>query len=233
VVLITIEVIAFLATAALATLWICDPGGNYEPWTVVCGLVSVGVELYRGFLTRSEGEPEPLTRSGELLHWIQEHGVEKPLGQILPRALQLAQLLGNESLEHWVRMELYGYTQEGGMTEQDVVPKYREVTGRYMDQYNQMLHVDNPKLAFVNTYRLRYGVRQLEELASKTEMQNVRDEKFIRLLREELHVDVFRFCFSPIEVTGVLDHIRNRLLEKVNRIEWRPEADDPAEAATQ
>jgi hypothetical protein len=36
------------------------------------------------------------------------------------------------------------------------------------------------------------------------------------LLRRDQNVDVFRFCFNPTEVVGVLDRIRNRLLEKIN-----------------
>ena len=104
------------------------------------------------------------------------------------------------------------------MTEQDTVPEYREVTGRYMDSYNRMLQVPS-NLDFVNGYRFRYGVRQLEELAKKEKMQNIRDEDCIELLRRELNVDVYRFCFSPTEIVGVLDCIRNHLMEKVNSIE--------------
>ncbi len=136
----------------------------------------------------------------------------------MPRALQLSKLLGRQDLEHWVRLELLGYNQEGGMTEQDIVPEYREITGRYMDSYNRMLQIPSA-LHFVNGYRFRYGVRQLEELAKKEKMQNIRDEECIELLRRELNVDVYRFCFSPTEIVGVLDRIRNRLLEKVNSIE--------------
>ncbi|MBU4427078.1 MAG: hypothetical protein KKB35_10135, partial [Proteobacteria bacterium] len=101
------------------------------------------------------------------------------------------------------------------MTEQDIVPEYREITGRYMDSYNRMLQIPSD----LNGYRFRYGVRQLEDLAKKEKMQNSRDEGFIELLRRELNVDAFRFCFSPTEIVGVLDRIRNRLLEKVNGIE--------------
>lgn len=229
--LIALEIFALLATATLAFLWVRDPGGNYEPWTVICGGVFTGIELYRRFQQRSDGESSRRSRTQELVHWIQEHGTEKPLSQVLPRALQLAQLLGDEEFEHWIRMELYGYTQVGGMREHDTVPEYREVTGRYMDQYDRMLHIDDPKLDFVNAYRFRFGVRQLEELAKKTDMQNVRDETFIEMVRQHLHVDVFRFCFSPVEVAGVLDRIRNRLLEKVNVIERKSEASNAAQPA--
>ncbi len=114
-------------------------------------------------------------------------------------------------------MELYGYSEEGGMTEQDTVPEYRAVSGRYMDQYNRMLQIDDPELGFVNTYRFRYSVRILEDLAQKTDMQNIRDDDIIQILRKHLKVDVFRFCFSPVEINGILDNIRNRLMEKIRQ----------------
>lgn len=216
--LVVLEIIAAIVTVGLAVMWVRDPSGNYEPWTVICGVVLVGVEIYRRIQKRSENELKSLSKPEELIHWIQGQGSEKPLSQILPHTLRLSQLLGLRDLEHWVRLELYGYNQEGGMTEQGNVPEYREVTGRYMDSYNRMLQVPS-NLDFVNGYRFRYGVRQLEELAKKEKMQNIRDEDCIELLRRELNVDVYRFCFSPTEIVGVLDRIRNHLMEKVNSIE--------------
>lgn len=76
-----------------------------------------------------------------LQHWIRTNGAEKPLSQILPRALELAQLVEDRDFEHWVRMELFGYNREGRMNENDVVPEYRQVTGRHLDQAGQMLQV--------------------------------------------------------------------------------------------
>ncbi|MDA3838287.1 MAG: hypothetical protein PF574_04820, partial [Candidatus Delongbacteria bacterium] len=214
---ILIEIIAAIVTAVLAFMWVRDPAGNYEPWTVICGVVFAVTEICRRIRTPSKVEPESLSKSEELIRWIQSYGHEKPLSQVLPRALQLSQLLSLSDFEHWVRMELLGYTQEGGMTEQDTVPEYREITGRYMDNYNRMLQVQTDN-DFVNGYRFRYGVRQLEEFAKKEKMQNIRDEGFIEILRRELNVDVCRFCFSPTEIVGVLDRIRNHLIEKINNI---------------
>jgi hypothetical protein len=216
--LIVLETITAIVTALLAVMWIRDPTGNYEPWTVICGVVLVGSEIYRRIRNRSVGELKTPSKPDELIRWIQGQASEKPLSQILPRALQLSKLLGMRDLEHWVRLELLGYNQKGGMTEQDAVPEYREITGRYMDSYNRMLQVP-PNLYFVNGYRFRYGVRQLEALAKKDKMQNIRDEDHIELLRHELNVDVYRFCFSPTEIVGVLDRIRHHLTEKVNSIE--------------
>lgn len=221
-ILVIIEIVAWVATIILAVFWVTNPAGNYEPWTVICGVIAAGAEGYRQFRNRSGNPPVSTSEPEELIRWIRNHGTEKPLSQVLPRALQLAQAIRHQDLEHWVRMELYGYTQEGGMTEGDVVPEYREVTGRYMDEYNRMLEIQDPNLHFVNGYRFRFGVRQLEALAKKEKMQNIRDEDIIELLRRELNVDIFRFCFSPTEVVGVLDRIRNRLLEKINLVELEP-----------
>lgn len=116
-VLVILEVIMALATGVLAVLWARDPGGNYEPWTVICGVVLTGIDIYRRSQSRSAGESKRISKTEELFRWIQEYGAEKPLSQVLPPALQLVQLLGDHDLEHWIRMELYGYTKEGGMIE--------------------------------------------------------------------------------------------------------------------
>ena len=102
------------------------------------------------------------------------------------------------------------------MTDADVVPEYRAVTGRWMDRFDRMLDLSHyPDMSIVNEYRFRFGVAKLEELAAKQEMQNIADDQLIGLFREHMGVEVIRFCFSPIEVRGVLDTIRNRLAEMV------------------
>lgn len=215
--LVVLEITAAIVTAGLAFMWIRDQHGNYEPWIVLCGVVFVGSEIYRRIRTRSEAESKSLSKPEDLIRWIQVQGSEKPLSQVLPHALRLSQLLGDRNLEHWVRLELLGYTKEGGMTDQDIIPEYREITGRYIDSYNRIFQVPTD-FNFVNGYRLRYGVGQLEELAKKQKMQNLRDEYHIELLRRELNVDVSRFCFSPLEIIGVLDRIRSQLINKVKKI---------------
>ena len=160
------EIIAAILTAVLAAMWIFDPSGSYEPWIVICSVVFIGTEIYRRKFPQDENTHKSLSKPEVLIQWIQSQGLKKPLSQVLPKTLQLSQLLDLQDLEHWSRMELYGYNQEGGMTEQDIVPEYREVNGRYMDIYDRMLQVPS-NIDFVNGYRFRYGVRQLEELAQK------------------------------------------------------------------
>jgi len=45
--LFAIEIVAFAAAAVLTSFWIGDPAGPYEPWTVACGLVGLGIDLAR------------------------------------------------------------------------------------------------------------------------------------------------------------------------------------------
>ena len=117
-----------------------------------------------------------------------------------------------------MRLELYGYSREGGMTEEDVVPEYRAVAGRWIDRFGHILDLsDYPDLAVVNEYRFRFGAAQLEELAARQDMQNITDDACISALRA-VGIEVVRFCFSPIEVRGVLDVIRNKLAEKVSDV---------------
>lgn len=111
--LVFIEISASIATAGLAFMWIRNPSGNYEPWTVLCGVVVAGSEIYRRVRTRPKGETKQVSKTEELIHWIQNYGLEKPLSEVLPRALQLSKLLGRQDLEHWVRLELLGYNLKG------------------------------------------------------------------------------------------------------------------------
>lgn len=215
--LIVFEFAALTATVVLAILWIRDPSGNYEPWTVLCGVVLMITEICRRLRGKSHHASFPGSKE-EMLAWFQEHGPVKPLTELLPRALQLAQKVQNQELEHWARMELYGYNSDGGMTEGDTVPEYRAIGGRYIDVHGQILHIDDPKLEFINAYRLRLGAAQLEELSKKTEMQNLQDPGYLQIIRQNLGVNVYRFCFNPVELIGVLQNIRNALLEKIRRL---------------
>ena len=71
------EIAAFIATAVLAILWIRDPNGNYEPWTILCGLVVGITETFRRLYNNTVDAPVPSTRK-ELLLWLQEQDQVKP-----------------------------------------------------------------------------------------------------------------------------------------------------------
>ncbi|MCH8837907.1 MAG: hypothetical protein IIA60_08945 [Candidatus Marinimicrobia bacterium] len=67
VMLITLEVAAFVVTAVLAILWIRDPSGNYEPWTVLCGAGGMAIEIFRRFRGHHESDTTPKPSAREKL----------------------------------------------------------------------------------------------------------------------------------------------------------------------
>jgi len=45
--LIYVEIFGFISAASLGVVWYFDPKGNWEPLVVLCGFVSVAVEIWR------------------------------------------------------------------------------------------------------------------------------------------------------------------------------------------
>ncbi|MBI3464954.1 MAG: hypothetical protein HY000_18145 [Planctomycetes bacterium] len=140
----------------------------------------------------------------------------EPLSVVLPDAIEFAKRIGDREFERWCRLELYGYGAQGGMQETDTVPDYRAVTGRWIDGSGRVLDLSAyDDLSIVNRYRFRSGVKMLEELAKRTEMQNLADDSFRQLLRQHVGFDAARFCFNPVELVTALDLIKNMLAEKL------------------
>lgn len=216
--LLLIELLVLVITGVLALLWLVYPASNWEPWTLVCGIIVALMEIVRRY-RKPNGEsylPERDSSSPAFSQQLLIQIREKPLSVVLPIALDFAQHIGNREFERWIRLELYGYNEQGGMRDADVVPEYRGVTGRWLDQYGNILDLsDYPDLGMVNTYRLRFGARKLEELAARNQMQSLVDDSCAGLFRKYMQLEIVRFSFSPVEVIGILDTIRNLLAAKV------------------
>jgi hypothetical protein len=165
-----------------------------------------------------DGASKPKTEKEELLDWLQRNSSSEPVSQVLPQIIRLAKLVGDKSVERWARMELFGYSQDAGMTEDDKVPEYRAVVGQYYDGYDRPLNLPS-NLHFLNHYRFRYGVATLEEWAKKTEMQNIQDPGFIEIFERDLKVKVVRFCFSPLGLVEIVNNVRNHALYKIEELE--------------
>lgn len=60
----TIEILSLISTLVLAALWILNPSGNYEPFTIVSGLVLTAAEIFRR-RTSNSAEPKALPPLGE------------------------------------------------------------------------------------------------------------------------------------------------------------------------
>ncbi|MES9855475.1 MAG: hypothetical protein ABW166_02580 [Sedimenticola sp.] len=58
--ILTVEILAVFSTAILAIAWIGDPSGNYEPWTVLLGLISVGSEVLRRKTAGADSEKKQI-----------------------------------------------------------------------------------------------------------------------------------------------------------------------------
>jgi hypothetical protein len=102
----------------------------------------------------SQGADPPKSEKEELIDWFKTNGFREPLSHVLSQLIRLSQIVGNTEVEHWARMELFGYNEEGAMAQQDVVPKYRTVVGQYMDEYNRNLRMPQG-LEELNGYRNR------------------------------------------------------------------------------
>jgi hypothetical protein len=231
--LVLLELAAGVSAAVLAFFWIREPAGNWEPWTLVCGLVTAAVEGVRRYINhRSEkrdrrrnesglgsGSTTVVTPKQHLGRHILDRIHTSPLSELLGDGIELAKLSSNDELERWCRMELYGYGPLGGMRNSDSVPEYRGVSGRWIDGSNQPLDLSEyDDLAVVNNFRFRSNIRELEELGSRTGMQNVLDDHCRQLLRKHIGFEAVRFCFSPVAIVGMLDTIRNLLAEKVKDV---------------
>lgn len=66
------EIIALVVTAVLAILWIRDPSGNYEPWTILCALVGVIAEIYRRFKHKTPNNSVSRSHDQALFHEFQQ-----------------------------------------------------------------------------------------------------------------------------------------------------------------
>lgn len=147
-----------------------------------------------------------------------------PLDSLLSRIVHFAQEHKYAKLERWARLELNGYYGHSGMTETDVVPEYREISGEHCDEYGRPLVIDDPKLQFINSDRLRQGAIELMEYGKANGYLSVRIPTVIKIIRESLGVDVTRFRFSPTEINAVISRIRSVARDKLNDIRTSHEA---------
>lgn len=139
-----------------------------------------------------------------------------PLGKSLASTLRVAVRTHDTELSTWSRLELMGYvTENPAMTEQIVVPEYRSVGGHWTDEYGRALILEDPKLAFLNETRLRFGVLELESFVGASGMIAIRLPEFSEIIRRHLNVEVTIFWITPHAVTQVLAKIRAQLLDRL------------------
>jgi uncharacterized protein (TIGR02391 family) len=141
------------------------------------------------------------------------------LSNIFPSALILSNMVNNKELVKWIQLEMNGYFNTNpALTQEVVVPEYRIVPGQYHDVLGRPLIITDPKMRFVNEYRLRHSALELEKLAESKDFISIHDADFIDIIKRNLKVDVFSFRFSPTAILGVLNAIRTDFINRMLNI---------------
>lgn len=170
--------------------------------------------------------------SRKIIHLLDDiiHKVtEVELSTILPKVLTVAKQLNDKEFEKWLLLETSGYFDTNpALTNEVVVPFYRNVTGQYKDRYNRPLVIEDPKLHFINTYSLRESVVELEDYSKKTGSISFENPRVNQFIKDEFGIIVHTFLFNPGAVKPILNEIRNKvinwLMEKHKEISsvWYP-----------
>ena len=152
-----------------------------------------------------------------------------PISDVLRRATVLASLLGNDDLKRWVRAELEGYENV------DDLPVYRKFTpinmGTFARPFGTIIKnypiptalLPSAIQRFTNQLNFRQGAKEIETLAARTmTKEGFRIQwpaELVILARDHIHMDddsVLVAAWKPIlgsQLDGILDQIRNRLLD--------------------
>ncbi len=223
--ILVLEILSIVCLVILGFMWAITQNAALEPFAFTLGIILPIAEI-----SRRQFNQEPVSKSSDSpasrLRNIKDRIGDRSLSDSLQKFLSVAYELGHIESIHWAKLELNGYDQFGDMKEDDIVPAYREIKGRHFDRYGHELVIDDLSQSFINTVRLRFGVALLEQLAEKTQMQNIRNDKIISTIKENLNVEVEKFCFSPAELVPVISRIRTKLFEHLLELEKLCEVND-------
>ena len=159
-----------------------------------------------------------MARASELYQKISEQITTRPVSESLTDLILFAQLIGDSELERWGKLESDGYVVENpAKRQEDAIPDYRVIAGQYRDHWGRPLVIQDPKLSFVSRDWLNSSVVELEDLAQKAGPLSYSNPRALQLLKQNLGVEVGEFIFSPTALKGILNAIRNRILEHLSR----------------
>tara|TARA_R110001583_G_scaffold194824_1_gene367225 strand:- start:1366 stop:1941 length:576 start_codon:yes stop_codon:yes gene_type:complete len=144
----------------------------------------------------------------------------RPLSESLQKLLLLATHINDNELVKWVKFELTGY-YGSDMSEDDVVPEYREVSGYHTDDYGRKFIIEDEQLQFINTTRLRAGIAELEVYTENGIIQ--KDQSTCNLIFENLNVRVTSFHVSGSQIQNLLTSVKCELIERVSKLDPQKE----------
>jgi hypothetical protein len=149
---------------------------------------------------------------------------KQSVSEILEKVIEIAEENNDEQLVKWAHLELGGYSNKNAyFTENDEVPKYREVPGEFRDHFGSTIPVD-PEHHFINILPLRDGAAELEQLAKTSEdLLSYKNPAHLKTLREQWGVQAWGFVFSPSSVVGVLNAIKQETFKRSRKYASRKE----------
>lgn len=157
-----------------------------------------------------------------------------PISDILRKAKILASLLGNDKLKRWADAELAGYKSV------DDLPDYRKLTpmnfGTFAGSFGKMaknLQIPISSLPsevkkFALNLDMRQGIKEIETLTAQTTAERFRvpwPAEAVLLARDHIPMSddsVLVEAWKPItesQLDGILDQVRNRLLDFLLELE--------------
>jgi len=132
---------------------------------------------------------------------------------ILRKCYTICQMLSREV--DWIKLELFGYSDKyktiGELLE--CVPEYRRVRLLYHDVFGKPILI-NPKLSSIADFALDESICEIE--SSKGSLYIMGD--LIDHLREEFKVPVYSAEVSDLQLRKMIEAVKNRALEFINKI---------------
>ena len=140
----------------------------------------------------------------------------RPLSESLQNFLVLATKSQDQNLIKWVKFELTGYYGTE-LTNDDVVPKYRDVSGYHADEFHRKLVLDREDMQFINTVPMRAGVVELEVYQENGLI--MKEPDLCKIIQDNLGVKVTSFHVSASQVKNVLANIKCELISRLSLLE--------------
>ena len=142
---------------------------------------------------------------------------EIKVSELIDRVILVAKQNKDKELQKWAYLESLGYHYSNKyMTDEDVVPEYREIPIEHRDRYNNPIIISDPNLKEINTTRIRYSVLELEEFSASNDLLTVKDPTVLSFFHKR-KVPAAYYIFNPKSLKGILHSIKLEALERIEK----------------
>ena len=140
---------------------------------------------------------------------------EIKVSTLMTRVIKIAKRHNDKGLLHWAQLESFGYDMSNKyMTDDDVVPVYREIPIEHRDQYNRPIIVTDLD---INNIRVRLSIIELEENSIKSSLLSVKDPKILKVFHEQLQTPATHYILTPSSLKSVLHSIKQEALDRTEK----------------